>query len=107
IDLAYEHRRDQAAIRNLRDALEELLNDFVDVAADRFGDRAYTLRPKLATIASWVGYDLDGRTDITWLDSFSLKLEEKFDALTDIRERFLTIKQRLEEETAEVQRLER
>jgi len=106
IDLDYEHRRDQAAIRNLRDALEHLLDDFMEVAAERFGDRAYTMRPRLATIASWVGYDLDGRTDITWLDSFRLKLDEKFDALNDIRDRFLTIKQRLDE-TPDVQRLER
>lgn len=106
IDLAYEHRRDQAAIRNLRNALEGLLNDFIRVAASKFGKDAYTMRPRLATIASWVGYDLDGRTDITWLNSFSLRLDEKFDALNDIRERFLTLKHRLDE-SPQVQRIER
>jgi len=106
IDLDYEHRRDQAAIRNLRDALEGLLNDFIRVAAGKFGKDAYAMRPKLATIASWVGYDLDGRTDITWLDSFTLRLDEKLDALNDIRERFLTLKHRLDE-SPQVQRIER
>lgn len=106
IDLAYEHRRDQSAIRNLRDALEALLNDFIRVAAAKFGNAAYKMRPQLATIASWVGYDLDGRTDITWLDSFKLRLDEKYDALNDIRERFLTLKHRLDE-SPEAQRIER
>ncbi|CFX12238.1 putative phosphoenolpyruvate carboxylase [Candidatus Filomicrobium marinum] len=106
IDLAYEHRLDQLAIRNLRDSLEGLLNDFVRVAQTKFGDDAYAMRPQLATIASWVGYDLDGRTDISWLNSFKLKLDEKLDALNDIRERFLTLRHRLDE-SPEVQRLER
>ena len=100
IDLAYEHAWAQQAVQNLRNAYFDLMNAFFSVAAGRFSDRAYTLRPKLATIASWVGYDLDGRTDITWNHSFLLKLQEKRAALTDIRERFLTIKHRIGEEEA-------
>ncbi len=98
IDLTYEHKRAQTAIANLRDSYEDLLNDFFSTASQNFGEDAYMMRPKLATIASWVGYDLDGRTDITWLHSFILRLEEKHDALTDIRSRFLTLKHRLEEQ---------
>lgn len=100
IDLAYEHAWAQQAVQNLRNAYFDLMNAFFSVAAGKFSDRAYTLRPKLATIASWVGYDLDGRTDITWNHSFLLKLQEKRAALTDIRERFLTIKHRIGEEEA-------
>lgn len=95
IDLGYEHGRAMDAIRNLRTAHYELLNAFYSVTAARFGERAYGLKPKLATIASWVGYDLDGRTDITWRKSFILKLEEKHAALTEFRERFLTIRHRI------------
>jgi len=95
IDLAYEHRRAQSAIVNLRNALESLLNRFYTVAQDSFGDEAFSIKPKLATIASWVGYDLDGRTDITWLDSFRLRLREKLTSLSDIRQRFLLTKHRL------------
>ncbi len=61
IDLAYEHGRAQNAIQNLRNAYVELLDSFFSAAASRFGDKAYSLRPKLATFACWVGYDLDGR----------------------------------------------
>ena len=92
IDLAYEHERAQNAIQNLRNAYVELLDSFFSVAVQRFGDEAYTLRPKLATFASWVGYDLDGRTDIDWSYSFMLRLQEKRAALTDIRERFLGLR---------------
>lgn len=106
IDLAYEHGRAQGAIHNLRNAYVELLDSFFSAAAARFGDKAYELRPKLATFASWVGYDLDGRTDIDWRKSFVLRLQEKRASLVDIRERFLALKQELPTD-AETQRLAR
>ena len=98
IDLSYEHARAMEAVRNLRNGYYELMNAFFSVAAQRFGERAYDVRPRLATIASWVGYDLDGRTDILWSKSFLLKLDEKRAALTDIRERFLTIRHRISDD---------
>ncbi|MDX2290053.1 MAG: phosphoenolpyruvate carboxylase [Hyphomicrobiaceae bacterium] len=106
IDLAYEHRRAQAALTSLRDASEDLLNVYFATAARTFGPPAYAVRPRLATIASWVGYDLDGRTDITWLHSFRIRLSEKRDALIDMRSRFLILKHRLGD-SADVQRLSR
>ncbi len=74
ITLDYEHKAVQVCIHNLRDAFEELLNGFYSGRRRGFGERAYKFRPKIATIASWVGYDLDGRTDIKWTHSFVLKL---------------------------------
>jgi phosphoenolpyruvate carboxylase len=106
LDLAYEHRRAQGAIYNLRNAYTELLDSFFSAAAARFGDKAYSLHPKLATFASWVGYDLDGRTDIDWRTSFLLRLQEKRASLVDVRERFLAIKEELPP-AAEAQRLAR
>lgn len=98
IDLAYEHARAMDAIRNMRSGYYELLNAFFSVTAQHFGDRAYQLRPKLVTMASWVGYDLDGRTDIQWNRSFLIKLQEKLAALSEVRERFLTIRHRISNE---------
>ncbi len=106
IDLSYEHRRAQSSLANLRNALEGLLNRFYRVAHDTFGEKAFQATPKLATIASWVGYDLDGRTDITWIDSLKLRLQEKLSALNDIRQRFLLLKHRLGEEP-DVERISR
>jgi phosphoenolpyruvate carboxylase len=95
INLNYEHRLAQEAIQNLRTSYEELLNAFFSTAAAKYGDAAYKLKPKLATIASWVGYDLDGRTDIKWNYSFLLKLQEKRASLIDIRERFFALKHKI------------
>ena len=106
IDLAYEHRRAQSALGNLRNAMEGLLNRYYSVAHETFGDAAFEVKPRLATIASWVGYDLDGRTDITWLHSFRLRLQEKLTSLNDVRQRFLLTKHRLGE-APEVERLGR
>ncbi len=97
ITLLYEHECTQEAILNMRNAYEDLLNSFFKTAVARYGSDAYKVSPKLATFASWVGYDLDGRTDITWLDSFRLKLQEKEAALRDIRLRFLAIKDQLDQ----------
>ena len=93
IDLAYEHRRAQKAIKNLRNAYTELLHSFYTAAFARFGDKAYTIRPRLATIASWVGYDLDGRTDISWIASFIIRLHEKRASFVDIHERIQALEE--------------
>ena len=106
IDLTYEHARVQETVVNLRNGYTDLLNAFYSAAAGKFGERAYGLKPKLTSIASWVGYDLDGRTDIPWHRSYLIRLQEKRAALTDIRERFLALKHRLGE-GAETQRLSR
>jgi len=106
ITLDYEHSAAQAAIGNLREAYVELLDRFYEVAIARYGDKAFTLAPRLASIASWVGYDLDGRTDIKWTFSFLIRLREKQAALNDIRDRFLALRGALGN-AAEVQRLSR
>ncbi|MGL4395803.1 MAG: phosphoenolpyruvate carboxylase [Hyphomicrobium sp.] len=97
INLGYEHRMVQESIVSLRNAYVELANGFFSTAAARYGEGAYKLKPKLATVASWVGYDLDGRTDIKWNYSFLLKLQEKRASLVDIRDRFLIMKHRIGE----------
>lgn len=96
LTLHHEHKCAQDAIRNLRNAYEELLHGFYSVASQKFGDAAFKVRPKLTTFASWVGYDLDGRTDISWVFSFETRLREKRAALADIRERFVVLKHKLE-----------
>jgi phosphoenolpyruvate carboxylase len=97
LTLQHEHKCAQEAIQNLRNAYEELLHGFFSVASQKFGDGAYKVRPRLTTFASWIGYDLDGRTDIAWSFSFHVRLLEKRAALSDIRERFVILKHRLED----------
>ena len=106
LTLEYEHGRVQSAIRNLRDAYSDIMGDFYRTAHKAFGDKAFTATPQLATFASWVGYDLDGRTDIKWTFSFVVRLKEKAAALADIRERVLAARPLLGE-SAEMTRLVR
>ncbi len=46
ISLVHEHKCAQDAINNLRNAYEDLLHGFYSVAAQKFGAKAYALRPK-------------------------------------------------------------
>ncbi len=106
LTLDYEHASAQAAIGNLRDAYIELLEAFYTTATGAFGPKALKLDPRLATFASWIGYDLDGRNDIRWTFSFLVRIKEKQASLNDIRDRFLALKDTLGD-GAEVQRLSR
>jgi phosphoenolpyruvate carboxylase len=106
ITLDYEHARAQESIGNLRDAYVDLLKVFFAAAGKKFGAQALTVKPQLATFASWVGYDLDGRNDIRWTFSFLVRLREKRDALKDIRDRYLAIKAKIGDE-GEVAKLSR
>ena len=95
LTLEYEHKRAQDALDNLRGAYVDILKTFFEVAHREYGEKAFSVKPCLASFASWVGYDLDGRTDIKWNYSFIIRLREKRAALNDIRDRFLVIRPRL------------
>ncbi len=77
ISLSGEHDEAQAAITHAQAALNAYAGLIYDTAAELFPDTWQTLRPSLPTVASWIGYDLDGRTDIHWSQSFALRLREK------------------------------
>ena len=77
ITLGHEHGEAQAAIANAQSALQAYAELVVDVARETFGNEWTQLKPELPTIASWIGYDLDGRTDIHWSQSFAFRLTEK------------------------------
>jgi phosphoenolpyruvate carboxylase len=75
--LAEEFAQAIAAIQNGRDALDVLSAALLTVARATWPDRWHTLTPRPIILASWVGYDTDGRTDITWWDTIGLRLEMK------------------------------
>ncbi|TAD88964.1 MAG: phosphoenolpyruvate carboxylase [Alphaproteobacteria bacterium] len=66
-----------AAIGHGRAALDQATRLILAVAQRRWPDQWRTLVPIPVTIASWVGTDTDGRTDIGWWDSLRLRLEVK------------------------------
>jgi phosphoenolpyruvate carboxylase len=82
------------AIRQLRKAIRRVLRVAVDVAAELYPHDYPSLRPQFLTVATWVGFDLDGRTDIGWSKSLSCRyqlalagLDELGASLADLRER--------------------
>ena len=81
ITLASEHEEAQAALLNAAEAQRQFAGLLFDVARARFPDDWQSLRPVLPSIASWVGYDLDGRTDIQWYHSITFRLTEKAEQL--------------------------
>ena len=88
------------AIGNIRQALRRVYRILFTVAQQAYPDDWHRLIPKLLTVASWVGYDLDGRSDIGWSTTFKqrmivekLALEDylntlaKIEGLDDIKDR--------------------
>jgi phosphoenolpyruvate carboxylase len=75
--LAEEFDQAVAAIGHARDALDALNAALLEAARATWPDRWAALIPAPIVVASWVGYDTDGRTDIQWWDTFRLRLAIK------------------------------
>jgi phosphoenolpyruvate carboxylase len=77
ITLTQEFERAAAAIAHGRDALDQLNAALFACARIAWPDRWTDLAPRPIILASWVGYDTDGRTDISWADMLRLRLRMK------------------------------
>jgi len=74
LDLDEEHRQSVLALVNLQAALRSAYDLVFEVAGEMYPERWTELDPRLLTLASWVGYDLDGRSDIPWTMTFAKRL---------------------------------
>lgn len=81
--LIEEHEDTQAALVRIRTALDSTNRIVLDVARSHFSDSWTTLVPHMADAYSWVGYDIDGRTDISWGDALRIRLSEKRAMIAD------------------------
>ena len=77
ITLDDEHDEALKAVAFARDGVAALNHRILTLAQSRFPDRWRELAPRPVSVASWVGYDLDGRTDIQWGKTITLRLNEK------------------------------
>ncbi len=77
LTLEEEFAQATAAIARGRDALDSLGAAMLVAARGSWPDRWTELAPRPLIMASWVGYDTDGRTDIGWLDTIRLRLRMK------------------------------
>ncbi|NNG05254.1 MAG: phosphoenolpyruvate carboxylase [Inquilinus sp.] len=75
LDLTREHDLSLEAIANIQVALRRANGILLDVARQTYPDRWTELVPRLVTVATWVGYDLDGRSDIRWTDTLVKRLK--------------------------------
>ena len=81
ITLQDEHNEAMKAVHNARSAISALNYEILyDRQKNNFRDWRNTI-PQILGVATWVGYDLDGRSDISWADSFQLRLAEKSQAI--------------------------
>lgn len=64
-----ELAQSEAALRNIRLAVRKIIALTLDVASGHYPNEWQNLSPNFLTVASWVGFDLDGRTDIGWSKS--------------------------------------
>jgi phosphoenolpyruvate carboxylase len=86
LDLFEEHRQSVAALANLHAVLDVVYDLVFQVAQEAYPDRWTELNPRLVTLASWVGYDLDGRSDIPWTATFAKRLRVQVLKLERYRE---------------------
>jgi phosphoenolpyruvate carboxylase len=77
ITLAEEFEAARTAIDHGRDALDIFTRSLLTEAKKCWPDRWSVIEPRAVTLASWVGYDTDGRTDIGWWDTLRLRLTQK------------------------------
>ncbi|MDR6872701.1 phosphoenolpyruvate carboxylase [Bosea sp. BE125] len=100
ITLQDEFEQARFAVRHARDALDRLNAALLTAARSRWPERWRELAPRPLILASWVGCDTDGRTDIGWWDTLRYRLESK-------RGQFVRILEKLPEvaATAEVRAL--
>lgn len=77
ITLDYEHEEAISAIERAITARDSLTNIIFMQAQKQYGDLWHDLRPVPFVFATWVGYDMDGRTDISWYVSIKYRLIEK------------------------------
>jgi phosphoenolpyruvate carboxylase len=77
ITLSQEFEAARLAIVHGRDALDAFNRALLTEAQKAWPDRWSDLLPRPVILASWVGYDTDGRTDIGWWDTLRLRLVMK------------------------------
>ena len=81
ITLAHEHGEAMRAIANAQDARDRLVARLLETANKRWPGEWHDFAPLPFRFATWVGYDMDGRTDIAWHDSIGFRLAEKAERL--------------------------
>lgn len=81
ITLDSEHDDAMAAIARAQKGRDAITGALLDTARTRWPQQWRGLNPVPLRFASWVGYDMDGRTDIGWQTCIRYRLQEKAERL--------------------------
>lgn len=81
VTLAYEHGRAMRAIAHAQVARDAIVAQVLTHAQGKWPQEWHVLSPLPFRFATWVGYDMDGRTDIKWSNSIGFRLSEKAERL--------------------------
>lgn len=81
ITLEYEHEAAMRALTRGQDARDRINAALFEQARARWPVKWREFRPLPVRFATWVGYDMDGRTDIGWTTSLRYRLAEKAERL--------------------------
>ena len=100
ITLDYEHDKAIAAIAAGQKARDRINARLFDIAATRWPKRWKSLQPMPVRFATWVGYDMDGRTDIGWSTSILYRLQEKARRLASYAESLKNTEPKIAEKLA-------
>jgi phosphoenolpyruvate carboxylase len=77
ITLDIEHDWSVEALEQAHGALEDVHRAALRAARERWPQEWTRLTPRMVMLASWVGYDQDGRTDVTWYRVYAKRLAVK------------------------------
>ena len=81
VTLEYEHYEAMKALAFAQDARGDIVREALSHAARKWPHAWHNLTPLPFRFATWVGYDMDGRTDIAWYTSIRFRLSEKAERL--------------------------
>jgi len=76
----------EVAVRNIRLAIRRVHAISLEVARRLYPHEWRALSPNFVTVASWVGFDLDGRTDIGWSKSLMFRYRTALSGISVLEE---------------------
>jgi len=91
ITLDYEHDLSIKALKNLQQAIRDFYFKALSVIKLIYPNDYYKISPLIFSLHTWVGYDVDGRGDISWVDTFNKRLKVKLNQLENYVARISTI----------------
>ncbi len=81
ISLDFEHELSIFSLKNLQSSLKSFYKIVLKVSKDLYPDFYHEVSPQIFRLHTWVGYDVDGRGDISWSNTFSKRLRVKLEQL--------------------------